>query len=177
MLNLETFVENISERYHDVAITHIQKDSLVFEQRVKLNCFYCNRYGINWKCPPHIPELDYKALILEYENACFVHKEFPFSKASYETVRHDSSVHLHKVLLGMEEYLFSQSISMCVSFIGGSCKLCKDGCGKEKCENPYQARIPLEATGMNIVESALRNGIDIRFPVVDRIVRIGMILW
>ena len=42
---------------------------------------------------------------------------------------------------------------MAISFIGGSCKLCKNGCAKDKCNNPGMARIPLEATGVNVIKS------------------------
>ena len=66
---------------------------------------------------------------------------------------------------------------MCLSYIGGSCRLCKSGCGKDRCNNPYLARIPLEATGVNVVESARKYGISIEFPVKEFLIRIGLILW
>lgn len=66
---------------------------------------------------------------------------------------------------------------MAVSFIGGSCKLCKNGCGKDKCNNPYLSRTPVEAIGINVVKSAKENGISITFPPENDIIRIGLLLW
>jgi len=48
--------------------------------------------------------------------------------------------------LKMEKLLWEKNNSTAISFIGGSCKLCKNGCGSDKCNNPYMARSPLEAT-------------------------------
>ncbi len=30
----------------------ISVSRLVFEECVKMNCFYCGKYNISWKCPP-----------------------------------------------------------------------------------------------------------------------------
>lgn len=46
----------------------LDKKDLVFEERVKLNCFYCSRYNTKWTCPPKMPELDFKKIMMEYEN-------------------------------------------------------------------------------------------------------------
>jgi predicted metal-binding protein len=144
---------------------------------VRLNCFYCNKYGINWKCPPKIPQLDYQQVIKEYKNGCFVYKKFEIDAETYPSIRIESTNSLHKTLLEMEQILFSESGGLCLSFIGGSCKLCKNGCGVDRCNNPYLARIPLEATGINIVESAKKYNIYIKFPVKTSLIRLGLILW
>ena len=151
--------------------------TFVFEERVKLNCFYCGRYSMNWRCPPRIPTIDYKKVISEFKVGAFVYDNFPFSETTYADVRIASSIMVHSALLEAEKYLLSVGNSMYISFIGGSCKLCKNGCGKEKCNNPYFARIPLEATGINVVKSALRYKISITFPVENHITRIGLVLW
>ena len=38
----------------------IDPEKLIFEENVKMNCFYCGKYNNNWKCPPNLPDIDYK---------------------------------------------------------------------------------------------------------------------
>lgn len=50
--------------------------------------------------------------------------------------------------------------------------LCKD-----KCNNPGMARIPLEATGVNVIKSLDNIGIKIEFPLINKFYRFGLIAW
>lgn len=150
---------------------------LVFEERVKLNCFYCKNYNTHWKCPPRIPQLDYQKVISEYEHGAFVKIDLPFTDADFSEVRARSTNDLHRMLLKLEKYLWDHDRPMAISFIGGSCKLCKNGCGKERCNNPYQARMSMEASGINVIKSVEKYGISVVFPPKNSLVRIGMLLW
>lgn len=170
-------VKRLQRSFSDFNIVDINPSDLIFEERVRLNCFYCNKYGHNWKCPPRIPEIDYKKLVTEYYRACFVYKIYLINNENYSSVRTESTVFLHKTLLEMEKMIFEESKGLCLSLIGGSCKLCKGGCGVESCNNPYSARMPLEAIGVNIVESAKKYNISIKFPVKENLMRLGLILW
>lgn len=151
---------------------------LVFEEAVKQNCYYCGRYGNNWRCPPNLPKVDYPKMMGEFDRGLFVYIPYTYNtKAEFDAVRTDSSVQLHKLLLNLEKWMFRHNAPTAISFIGGSCKLCKGGCGKDKCNNPYLSRSPLEATGVNVIKSAKKYGIDIRFPTDNRMIRIGLLLW
>lgn len=174
---LNTFLELANSDKQKYSIVQINTDDLVFEDRVKFNCFYCGKYNNCWKCPPKLPEIDYRRMFSEYAHAAFVYGKYYFDDSNYQSVRNESSTLLHKTLLDLERFLWNQNNSMAISFIGGSCKLCKNGCGKDKCNNPYMARSPLEATGVNIVTSAAKYGIEIVFPPKDYIIRLGLILW
>lgn len=150
----------------------------VFEECVKMNCFYCGKYGRNWKCPPNLPQIDYPQMFSEYDEGMFVYFLFNVtSKAQYESIRNESSLVLHKALLQIEKWFYNHNRSTTVSFGAGSCKLCKGGCGKDRCNNPYMARSPLEATGVNIVKSAAKFGIDVKFPTEEKLMRLGLIMW
>lgn len=128
---------------------------VVFEECVKMNCYYCGKYGVNWKCPPNLPDIDFPKMFAEYEHGLFVIFEYHIvDQAQYEGVRNESSITLHKTLLALEKWLWNHNNSTAISFGAGSCKLCKGGCGKDRCNNPYMARSPLEATGVNIVKTA-----------------------
>lgn len=155
----------------------IAPSQLIFEENVKMNCFYCGKYGNNWRCPPHLPDLDYKKMMAEFDHGLFVKMEYELTEDNYSLIRNDSSITLHKLLLSAEKWLYNNNSSNALSFIGGSCKLCKNGCGKERCNNPYMSRSPLEATGVNIVKSAKLCGINICFPTKDTMMRIGLLLW
>lgn len=172
--DLISYVSQNFPQYKAVQISHTD---LVFEERVRMNCFYCGKWNANWRCPPRIPDIDFKKLFAEYENLALVYCRYPFTEETYNTVRSESTVMLHSTLLELEKYLWECNHPTAISFIGGSCKLCKNGCGKERCNNPYKARSPLEATGMNVVKTAAKAGIEIEFPPNGSIIRLGMIVW
>lgn len=156
----------------------IDPKELVFEEVVKQNCYYCGRYGQNWRCPPNLPNVDYPKMMGEFDGGMFVWLPYTYeTREEFHAARTESSVVLHKLLLNLEKWMYRHNAPTALSFIGGSCKLCKSGCGKDRCNNPYMSRSPLEATGVNIIKSAKKYGIDIRFPTDKQMIRIGLLLW
>ena len=156
----------------------IDPGKLIFEENVKMNCFYCGKYNNNWKCPPNLPDIDYKRMMKEYEVGMAVVLSFQIRQQNeYDRIRNDSSVTLHKLLLELEKWLYNHNSSNAISFIGGSCKLCKGGCGKDRCNDPYMSRSPIEATGINIVKSMKQYGVAVDFPTNQMLKRIGLLLW
>lgn len=162
----------------EAEITFMDPKKMIFEECVRMNCFYCGKYGRNWRCPPNLPDIDYKKMFSEFDEGMFVAYTFDATnKAQYETIRNESSVTLHKTLLKIEKWFYDHNSSTAISFGAGSCKLCKGGCGKERCNNPYMSRSPLESTGVNIVKTAAQFGIDIRFPTDEKLMRVGLVVW
>lgn len=176
-LNTERIGTYIKDHYPDFRVASIDICDIVFERRNELLCFYCARYNNKWTCPPRIPKCNYEAVFSEYNNALLVCNEMRISDNHYEDERTESTIKLHKALLEAEAYLLKNGNATRISFIGGSCKLCKNGCAPDKCRNPYQARIPLEATGVNVIKTAEKVNIFITFPATDMISRIGLLLW
>lgn len=149
-----------------------------FEERIHLLCFHCKHHGHTFTCPPRIPKLDYKRIVREeYRSALLVCTRMEFTEHTYAEVRHASTNKIHRALLRLEKVLFENNISTALSLIGGSCKLCKSGCPADKCNNPYLARIPMEAAGINVVTTARKAGVEITFPVKTSLHRCGLILW
>jgi predicted metal-binding protein len=155
---------------------------MVFEERVKYLCLNCNNYGLNWRCPGKIPQLDWQKIFQEYNNiVLLMYKSQVLNNENLFQIERVKSTNLvHKTLLKMEEYLWNSGMFMRSSFIGGSCKLCKNGCASDKCRNPLQARIPLEGTGCNVMET-VKNIIpsysdDIKFSQ-KHIFRFGLLVW
>lgn len=171
---LRRYLEN---SHPDIHSQPMMPKELVFEESVRMSCFYCGRYNNNWRCPPRIPDLDYSKMMQEYEKGLFVWVNCPFHSDNYQTVRTESSIMLHRALLELEGRLWEMGAVLALSFIGGSCKLCKNGCGKERCNNPYLSRTPLEGIGVNVIKSADKYNIKIKFPPNDSIMRIGLIVW
>lgn len=175
-IDYEAVEAYIKENQPNMQTARVDIEDIEFEQRFELLCFYCARYNAKWTCPPRIPKADYKKLFSEYNNALFVYHLLSITN-DYEKMRTDSSIVLHRALLDIEHFLLRSGNAVRISFIGGSCKLCKNDCAPDKCRNPYQARIPLEATGVNVIKTAEKCGIEIKFPAVEMIYRIGLILW
>lgn len=173
-VELDDYIRTI----HDGGFVHMYPKDLVFEENAKMNCFYCGKYNNNWRCPPNLPDIDYKQMMLEYDGGLFVWDEYKInSKEEYTKIRNNSSVVLHKKLLKIEKWFWNHNCSNAISFGAGSCKLCRDGCGKDRCNNPYMSRSPLEATGVSVVKSAKKYGIDISFPTEEKLMRLGLVLY
>lgn len=176
-MDFEKMISDVVQKGFDIQGHKIDASKLIFEERVKMNCFYCGRYNSSWKCPPRIPDLDYTKMISEFDEAAFIWVTMNLIGEDYNQIRTDSSVQLHRSLLECEKWLYNHNNSTALSFIGGGCKLCKNGCAPNHCANPYQVRTPVEALGINVVESAKSCGIEIKFPPENKMMRIGLLLW
>ncbi len=174
----EEIIEYIHENFSDVIAVFMPPREVVFEENVKMNCYYCSKYGTNWRCPPNIPDIDYAKMFSEFDMGLLIKLEYKVSNYDdYSDLRRVSSNTLHKILLTLEKWLWNRGKSNAISFGAGSCKLCKDGCGKDKCKNPGLARCSLEAVGVNVVKTCEKAEIPITFPPVDVLARVGLIMW
>lgn len=172
----QKLIESIKEK--DLFYKEADPNIFVFEERVKLLCFHCEKYNKSWTCPPKIPDINYKELFNNYKKAIILYYlKKDIKEKEFESIRSESTNVLHKKLLEMEKICWDNNSPMAVSFIGGSCKLCKNGCSPDRCRLPYMARIPIEATGVNVIESLKRVGIDIKFPPKDTLGRYGVLFF
>ncbi len=161
-----------------IEIFEIKTSDFCFEQRVELKCFYCSNYNKKWTCPPKIPKVDYKTIIQnEYKEGLIIRYSEEITKETFQEVRLRTTNMLHKILLDAEKFLYDRNVIMVLSFIGGSCKLCKNNCNPQKCNNPQLARIPMEATGINVVKTLKKINIDVDFPIENNLSRYGLLLW
>ena len=177
MIGFEDVKYALKEKYPELDIVPIDLQNMVFEERVKQKCFHCKNYNYKWTCPPKIPNVDYHKLFAEYDYAAVVVCTLKVNEYNFEENRMRSTNTIHRALLYLEEVLYNRNMTMALSFIGGSCKLCKNGCNKERCVNPNLSRMPWEATGCNVVESLRKIGISVQFPITDTLHRYGLFLW
>lgn len=161
----------------NVKMVKFNVEDLVFEERVKLKCFYCSKYDTKWTCPPRLPRANFKRAILEYKNSAIVVCGMKYTDKNYQEIREKTTNELHRAMLFLEKKLWDLDNPMVLTFIGGSCKLCKNGCAIDKCRNPSMKRIPMEATKINVIESLKKININVSFTKKDKLYRFGLLLW
>jgi predicted metal-binding protein len=174
-------INDLSEKLKDfdsnIKIYNIEFNQIVFENRVGINCFYCSKYNTKWTCPPRIPNVDYKNVLKEYDNIAIVAYTVDINEVNFDELRSKTTNKVHQSLLMLEKYLWENNKPLAISFIGGCCKLCKDGCSKDECKNKGLSRIPIEGIGINVVSTLKNINIDVVFPIKNNLSRYGMILW
>jgi len=149
-------------------VLYIKTEDLVFDERAILACYNCKRFGITQTCPggSQYPNIDYKKLIRSYKHGMIIILERPFtSKKQFDVERTKSTIDLHKILLELEKLSLAKGHHFKLSFIGGSCKLCKQGCPKNSCRHPNLSRIPVEGTGVDVLKTLEKYNIKLKFPV------------
>lgn len=148
---------------------------LIFDERARLQCLNCKNYGKKHTCPPHIEDLDFEKLMKKYKKGLFVLVRMDSSK-DFQKARADSTNKLHQLLLKLEKEAFTQDNHFTTTFIGGSCKMCPQGCAQGSCRCPEMSRIPLEATGVDVIETMKKFGVELTFPATNYINRVGLLL-
>lgn len=172
-MEIEQIRDILQAKYPDIDAVAIRYEDLVFEERVRLKCFQCRNYRTKWTCPGRLPAFDFPRLLGEYVHMAVIVAK---SDGVIEEQICEAGNNLHRVMLYLEKELFNRNEPMVVSFIGGSCELCKDGCNKDACVHPEQARIPWDATGCNVTRSLANIGVDVDFSGKE-ICRYGLLLW
>lgn len=95
--------------------------------------------------------------------------------SKYKEIGKSSSLVLHKVLLEERKKLLDEGHYFNVILGGGSCKWCKE-C-KIPCQTPQFRAIPIEATGIHVIETLRKMGLFVNFPVKKSFYRVGVLLW
>jgi len=171
----------------------IRASDIVVENRVPLKCRAgCIGYGKKLTCPPHVPTPDeFRKVLSEYRFAllvkfispahadpeviCSIYKywldpEAPADRkeqaARFWKDHFDGTGAFAPMMLELERTAFNAGNPFALAFVNGSCRLC-ESCNVKGgiCLHPTQARIPEHAVGVNMVKTAEKAGMPIRFPV------------
>lgn len=170
-MGIEDIRELLQSKYPEMEAVSIRHEDIVFEERVRLKCFHCKNYRTKWTCPGHLPPLDFRRVLNEYEHlAVIVSGKVPQSE--YKQSGND----LHKAMLYLESELLKRNEPLAQSFIGGACEWCENGCNADACAHPDKARIPWDAIGCNVTASLAHIGIQVDFAG-DTITRYGLLAW
>lgn len=153
------------------------KKDLIFDMKVVESCKSCKRYGLTGCCPPNIGSFEYyKKLLKRYKYGKLFIESFMVPDQSKKLeIGRESSLTIHKALLEEREKLFNDGCVFNVILSGGSCKWCSK-CSVP-CKTPQYRAIPIEATGINVIETLYKLGLFINFPVKSKFYRVGVILY
>ncbi len=155
--------------------------SLEFDYRTTALCRYgCEKFRKKPTCPPNIPGIEYYSNVLnEYEGVFVLGRKYPYSDGLFSTHwRNYSTREIHELVLKKEIELFNNGFVYSKAFIGGSCKLCSpDVCKSHKCVRPHKGRVPIEATGINILSLMTAIGLEYQEPPVDYFWRLGLVFF
>lgn len=181
-MSIEDLRDILHSKYPAMDVAAMHHDDLVFEERVRLKCFQCRNYSTKWTCPGHLPQLDLRHLISEYEHLAVIvsRSEMKDNNTAAQTSQEfyrETANGLHRAMLYLESELFKSGNPLAQSFIGGSCELCKNGCPPDACAHPDQARIPWDAAGCNVTRTLANIGLTVDFNDKTHLTRYGLLLW
>ncbi|MGA2698796.1 MAG: DUF2284 domain-containing protein [Methanoregula sp.] len=166
---------------------------VIVENRVRLKCRAgCIGYGKKLTCPPYVPTPDeFRKILAEYRYAllvkfvspaeadpgviCSIYRYWldpaaPADKKEQATQfwkdHFNGTGSFAPMMLELERTAFNAGNPFALAFVNGSCRLCET-CNVKAgiCLHPTQARIPEHAVGVNMVATAEKAGMPIRFPV------------
>lgn len=148
-----------------------------FSEKVREYCKSCKRYGQKAQCPPHIESVSYyKKVLPKFEHGALVFQKFLIDNpANWKELGVSSSKEIQTKLFSIRDKLLAGG-HFVVVFGAGSCKNCET-C-TFPCRFPDKSIIPLEGTGLNVVDAVKKiTKLNITFPVKDYFYRIGVALW
>lgn len=149
----------------------------MFDYKVREMCKFCKRYSKSGCCPPYIEDVNYyKSILPYYKNGILFYQKFIINDNNqWNELSKQSSLKIHNQILKVRNQLFNTGHYFINSFGAGSCKFCKK-CAIP-CIHPESSLIPIEATGINLVQLMQNFQIEINFPITTSFYRIGMILY
>lgn len=180
--DLKIFTDVAKEEGAEI-VSPIYVDQIIMDFRTTYKCRTCKKYGKKPTCPPNIPDFNYfEKLIKCYKYGLIIGKTYCYANDDeFIKIRSESGPRLQNILLSLEQQAFQRNYYWAISFIGGSCRGC-NACNPENpiCLTPERGRIPMEATGINVIETCRNIGITISpfpHPVENGILyRVGLFL-
>jgi len=153
------------------------KEDLIFDYKVIEQCKSCKRYGKKATCPPNISSTYiYQKLLPSYKYCKFFYYKFDIEDFdNWKIDGRNSSIKLANYVRGRRDELVQQGHYFCIAFGAGSCKVC-DSCSFP-CRYPDKALIPLEATGLHIIEILDKFGIKLEVPIKETFYRVGAVFY
>lgn len=191
--NKYAFLVDAAKELGAVNAKVIAASDVIVEDRVALKCRAgCIGYGKKLTCPPHVPTPEqFRRILSEYHDALLVKFISPAEAApdvicaiyrywldpSAPTDKKEQATQFWKdhfngtgsfapLMLELERRAFNAGNPFALAFVNGSCRLCeKCNVAGGICLHPTQARIPEHAVGVNMVATAEKAGMPIKFPV------------
>ncbi len=126
----------------------ISADSIKTASWTRFRCQYgCANYNTNLCCPPYTPTAEEtQKAIDDYRYALLI--------------RFNALGDAKRLVPSIERALFLDGRYKAFGFKGGGCGLCEK-CNLKNCIHPTEARPSLEASGIDVYQTARRNGFSI----------------
>jgi len=178
--------------------------SVVVDERARLKCCIpiCKNYGLSLMCPPNVMSVkDFGEMLAKYNYAILIQIEVPIPPemkkeiqkaedlaALYKSTKFLDSYRktfdpvkskLYRIVHKVEAKAFALGYRFAAGFTAGSCKLCKECVAissHEPCRQPYRARPPMEAVGIDVFKTAENAGLPFEVPAKDKAVWNGLVL-
>ena len=127
---------------------YIKPESIKISEWVRYKCQYgCSDYGKCHSCPPNSPTPETtRKIVSDYTIGLLVH--------------FDGDTSVTKAMVEIEREVFIRNYYKAISFGAGPCRVCKE-CASQKCNFPQKTRPSMEACGIDVFETARRNGFEI----------------
>ena len=157
----------------DFLIKEINVNDLVFDIRTRVQCVYCEKFGKKLTCPPNIPDLNYFKLFFQrYKRGIILIKCYELNEVNREL----STREMTQKIIDLENEYKHQGFYYTAGFIGGSCKECEK-CPNSGCANIQRSRIPIEATGIDVIKTCEKIGCKLERPGYrNMFCRVGLVL-
>lgn len=128
----------------------ISAESIVAVSWVRIKCQYgCGGYGQCLTCPPYSPTPEETAKVLKgYRTAVLIHG--------------DDHTDVTTIAATLEREAFLDGYYKAFAMGSGPCRLCSEcNLADEECAHPQEARPSMEACGIDVYQTARKNG----FPI------------
>ncbi|MEW5932505.1 MAG: DUF2284 domain-containing protein [Bacillota bacterium] len=157
---------------------------VAIDPRVRLKCQIplCPHYGHNLVCPPAVPSpREFTQSLRRYRWAVVVLVAGRLSGPDEERMNQADGLarDLYRVVASLEARALELGFPLACGLAGGHCRLCPTCVGQKSdqmCRHPFQPRPAAEALGVDVVETARRAGLELTFPVSDRVQWVGILL-
>ena len=148
----KTDFETFCQMAKEMCATHakvISPQSVITAAWVRLKCQYgCGGYGRRLTCPPYSPTPEETRKVLDsYEHAILL--------------RGNSNAEAGDAAVKLEREIFLCGYYKAFAFGSGPCRHCQQCDTSQTCKHPYKARPAMEASGIDVFQTARNNG----FPI------------
>lgn len=177
---------------------------IIVENRGRFKCQSgCPYFGSSLVCPPHAPKPEeFRKVLDEYSQAMVVRFQTTATaqdetacsmlrlmtdpdipecqredlRQFYETFGADCR-RFYLAMLSLEREAFRAGYPHAVALMPGPCLLCETCSGLNgACTHPTMRRFPADALGINLIRTAARAGMEIRFPFHGSPSSVGILL-
>jgi len=172
-------------------------DLIFTDPRVRLKCQVpiCPHYGRNMMCPPNtISPAEFAEALAKYDAAIIVQfdveldgpmlekvKAMPLTELEghtpYREVMNEPSKRMMEALSLLEQEAGRMGYRFAAAFAAGPCTLCETCAGPSgPCRNPFSARPSMEAVGIDVIATADKAGVPIKYPAAGKVIWTGLLL-